>query len=126
MIMAEPELALVRRNLIRFGPIQTTPDHLERVGLSAERYARYLTAFDRLGLANGVARTETGVVFEAERESLLNGEVTKGYLYSNSEPRPLVSDLDSYVPAPTPDSPRPRFIAFRRLKGNWYLFKASG
>jgi hypothetical protein len=127
MIVADAPITMVRRHLIRAGnvTIYSPPQDLERVGLSAKRYARYIQLFDQLGLAEGVSRSDYNVWFAAESPSMLSGGVTKGYIYSLSEKTPLVPELDAYVPAPTAGARRPGFLVFKQLKPNWYIYRDS-
>jgi hypothetical protein len=97
----------------------------ERREMNPERYSEYMRRFKELGLDNGIIRDEQSVWFRAEVPSFSNGAVTKGYVYSLGELTPLVADLDGYVPEPTPDSRRPRFLVFKLLKPHWYLYKLS-
>jgi hypothetical protein len=103
-------------------PGATKTDH---GGMSKEKYAEYTELFKSLGLADGVLRNGQSVWFSAEARSWANGSVTKGYVYSTTELAPLVSDLDSYIPQPTPTSRRPGFLVFKIIKSNWYLYKRS-
>lgn len=129
MFAEDTRLTAVGRNWVRSGTIAlvSPPEKIERVGLTRERYDRYVKIFDALGIEAGVSRDEKGGIwFETTRPSLFNGDTREGYVYSPSPLTPLVIDLESYVPPATDDSPRPRFLVFKVLKGNWYLFKNSG
>jgi hypothetical protein len=128
MLLVDAQLTTVRRNLVRSGTttLESPPSGLDRVGLSAERYAEYLNLFDQLGLRDGVGRGDHGEVwFNAEHPSLFNWGPTKGYVYSASELTPLVPDLDSYSPQSTVESRRPPFLVYRALKTHWHLYKNS-
>jgi hypothetical protein len=94
-------------------------------GMDPNRFAEYMRLFEQLGLEDGIIRSDQSVWFGAEARSWRNGSVTKGYVYSTGKIGPLVPDLDSFVPQPTSESRRPRFLVFRILKPNWYLYKSS-
>ena len=93
--------------------------------MTTERYAEYIRLFELLGLQNGVTRSGGSVWFHAEARSWSNGSVTKGYVYSPEELTPLVPDLDSFVPEPTPTAKGLGFTVFRMIKPHWYLYKIS-
>jgi hypothetical protein len=101
--------------------VNSPPARLELVGLSRERYQKYVELFHSVGL-DGVFRGEGGVVFRVNNPTLWNGDSSKGYMYSLAEPTPCVSNLDSYVPA----SRAHPWRVYSRLKQHWYLYLAVG
>lgn len=127
MVEGDSHLTMIHRDQVREGSVTsaTPADDLGHVHLSAERYKKYLMLFDQLGLAEGVARSDRGIWFDAESPSYFNGDTAKGYIYARSDPGMVVGDLDSYVPAPTVNARRPGFIVFKHVSGNWYLYKSS-
>lgn len=128
MFVSDSEFTMIRRNLIRAAGVtlRSPPNGVEDVKMSPKRYEQYLKLFDIIGLDEGVDRDGAVMWFVVERPSFFNGDVQKGYIFSASAPSPLVPHLDSYVPQPTADSSRPRFLVFKFLKAHWYLFKISG
>lgn len=98
--------------------LNSPPEGLETVGLSPERYAKYLNMFRTLRVDGGIGRpSQGGFVFQSQRPSLLNGGTSKGYIYSIDAPIPCVDDLETYK------STSRDWIVFARLKGHWYLYK---
>ena len=127
MFTKDVQLTMVRRDLIRAGTVtlNSPPRDLQKVGLSEERYGTYIKLLNFLGLRTGIGRDEKGIWFEVDRPSYLNGDTTKGYIYSVSDLNPLTPDLDAYVPAATSTSRQPRFLVFKNLKGHWFLYRNS-
>ena len=128
MFASDSEFTMIRRNLIRARGVtlRSPPNGIEDVGMSLKRYEQYLRLFDIIGLDEGVDRDGAVMWFGVESPSFFKGDVQKGYIFSPSVPSPLVPDLDSYVPQPTANASRPRFLVFKFLKSHWYLFKNSG
>src|SRR5215469_2700180 len=60
MFVADTRLTTIRRNLIQSGPVRliSPPGDLDRVGLSPDRYAKYIRLCDSLGLQGGISRGE--------------------------------------------------------------------
>ncbi len=97
------------------------PADLDLVGMSKERYSRYLEVFHAVGL-DWVGHGDGGVTFRMDGPSFANGDSTKGYVYSLVDLVPCVDDLDSYVP-PRRDRP---WSVYSRLREHWYLYLEVG
>ena len=121
LFASDSQLTTIRRNLIMSSGVvlRSPPLDIEGVGLSQERYSAYVQLLDRLGLEVGVARSGSGIWFEAQGPSFANGAARKGYIYSDLELAPLVADLDARVPS---NLRRPGEVLFRRLNEHWYLW----
>jgi hypothetical protein len=125
MLSSDVGFVTISRRVIvtRTKTLNSPRSGLERVGLSPDRYAHYLQLFDALDLKGGVSRNENGIWFRAETPSVLNGDSTKGYVYSQTDRAPCVADLDAYVPPPNARDQYGGFVVYARLKPKWYLYK---
>ena len=86
------------------------------LGFSTQRWKEYQSLFSRLGLPAGILNYQPDVVmFLASTKGLVTGGSSKGYAYSLKEPSPIVDSLENV-------SFKTSRIAYKRLKGNWYLF----
>ena len=86
------------------------------LGFSRQRSDEYRSLFSKLGLTAGVLNYQPdSVMFLASTLGLVTGGSSKGYAYSLKEPEVIVDSLDNA-------SFSKSRIAYKRLKGNWYLF----
>lgn len=85
-------------------------------GLSNERWDEYRKLFRKLGLPTGISNLQPdGVMLFASSRGLVTGGSTKGYAYFLEDPPHIVDSLER---ASFKDSR----IAYKRLRGHWYLF----
>lgn len=95
--------------------------------LSAHRWNDYRARFDRLGISKGISKPLGGdyTMFMASTEGLLfNRGSSKGYVFSQSQLRPCVSDIDleSYEPPLWAAENKLSWIVYKPLKEHWYLY----
>ena len=96
------------------------------VGLTPARWADYKRLFDELSLSEGLVRTEDypgALLFIYRAKGLCTGGSSSGYVYSATEPHPLVT---SSVATAIESEGREKHIytvwVFRRLAPHWYAF----
>ena len=90
------------------------------LGFSTERWGAYRRLFSKLSLKSGILNYQPDEVrFLASTKGLVTGGSGKGYAFLIKEPSQVVASLDNHS---FKDSKRDINIAYRRLKGNWYLF----
>ena len=95
---------------------------LERLGMSRAKWNHYQEQLRKLGLAGGITKTEGRVEFRVDPGSILNGESYKGYEFRQTPPETILASLDKYRIS---DSDRTKFggwLAYKHLKGNWYMY----
>lgn len=90
-----------------------------QIGFSKQRWDRYRSLFNKVGLKAGINRTENDphtIFFMASTKGLAPGGSEKGYAYTSKEPVNLVESLDrTYnIQNNTP--------IFRKIKSDWYLY----
>lgn len=61
--------------------------------------------------------------FHAELPSILNGDSTKGYVYSPGTLSPVAEELDHYLPVPTSLDKYGGYVVFKAIKPHWFLYK---
>jgi hypothetical protein len=114
-------------NLIRIAPDFTWTDKSvawprpeSELGFSRQRWDEYRSLFRKLELKSGILNYQPDLVlFLASTKGLVTGGSMKGYAYSVKAPLLITESLDDYrFKAPIKDIN----IAYRKLKGNWYLF----
>lgn len=89
-------------------------------GFSDERWNEYKQLFPKLGKNNGILNYQPDIILViASSRGLVTGGSSKGYAYSPNEPSPILESLDNVS---FKDSQKEINIAYKRLKGNWYLF----
>jgi len=128
MFISDAGIMAITKKGIRTATVIVSPrDGLERVGLSPARYAQYIRLLEALGLEGGIVRGDNSTIwFGAETPSILNGDSTKGYVYSNAELTPCVTDLNSYKPGPAALNQHGGFVVFSLIKPHWYLYRQAG
>lgn len=90
------------------------------LGFSTERWNEYRSLFKKLDLKAGILNYQPDLVYlTASTQGLLTGGSGKGYAYSLKEPSPIVESLDNVS---FKGSEKSMNFAYRKLKGNWYLF----
>jgi hypothetical protein len=100
------------------------------LGFSTSRWDEYRELFSRLDLPVGLERAEPQdgiyVYFPVSTKGLGNGHGSeKGYAYLEKEVQPLLDSLDDESVAAfyARKKPEHRVTLYRRLKGNWYLYR---
>lgn len=92
------------------------PRPQSELGFSIERWEEYRTLFSKLGLSAGILNYQPeSVMLVASSQGLVTGGSSKGYAYSIKEPPHLVDSLENV-------SFKDSRIAYKRIKGHWYLF----
>jgi len=113
--------AMVRQDkkLVRVDTDWTDPTDPATAGVSAERIAEYRRRFQELGILRGFQAKHDPEYFTFIVNTVglgISGS-GKGYAYLEQTPDLIVKDLDTYK---SPDGRS--FLAYRQIKGNWYLF----
>ena len=117
------EMCNVDSHVLRIAPDFTWLDNNaawprpeSELGFSRQRWDEYRSLFLKLGLTAGVLNYQPdSVMFLASTRGLVTGGSSKGYAYSLKEPEVIVDSLDNATFSKSR-------IAYKRLKGNWYLF----
>ena len=106
------------------------PRDESKLGFSKERWDAYRDLFGRLSLPVGLERAEPGhgvyVYFPVSSRGLGNGHgSSKGYAYLEREVKPLLDSLNdaSVRDFYSREKPEHQLTLYRRIKGNWYLFR---
>ena len=97
----------------------------DNVGFSEERWAVYRDIFQKLGLGEGIARSQdypATVFFVAGARGLCTGGAADGYAFSTESPSPVVKSLRDGLMTEMQKSSKHYVIVLKRLKPNWYLF----
>lgn len=114
-------LAMIRSDskLVRVDQDWTEPSDPASVGVSPERLADYRRRLKSLGIERGFRSTGEGrqVLFIVSAVGLGISGSGKGYAWIEGVPQTLVENLDTYR-----DPGDHSFVAYRPLKGDWYLF----
>ena len=96
--------------------MQTDSGVKKNVGLTEDRWQEYRVLFKKLGLKEGLERTDTVpsalLLFSYCEGSAIDADC-KGYAYSEEPLSPLMTSLDE---------PRPGYV-FKQLCPNWYLVR---
>ena len=96
--------------------MQTAPGVKKNVGLTVDRWQEYRVLFKKLGLKEGLERSDTVpsalLLFSYCEGSAIDADC-KGYAYSEEPLSPLMTSLDE---------PRPGYM-FKKLCPNWYLVR---
>jgi hypothetical protein len=96
--------------------MQTDSGVKKNVGLTADRWQEYRVLFKKLGLKEGLERTDaipSALLLYSSCEGSAIDADCKGYAYSEKPLSPLGTSLDK---------PRPGNV-FKQLYPNWYLFR---
>jgi hypothetical protein len=90
------------------------------LGFSKQRWDEYRSLFSKLELKSGVLNYQPDLIlFIASSKGLVTGGSSKGYAYSVKDPPLIVESLDNYS---FKDSDKDINLAYRKLKGHWYLY----
>lgn len=114
------EMASVDKALDRVDENWTMPDDTKTVGVSPERLANYRRLLRDVGTPRGfqVSQGRDGFNFFFWLQgSAISDDMDKGYAYRTTPPASTVQTLDG-IRAESRDG----FIAYRHVRGNWYLF----
>lgn len=89
-----------------------------RHGFSSERWKQYDRLFDALELKDGLSKPIGGDVTYLTSYSwgLPTSSVTKGYAYAGHDLFPLLESLDTIKDL------QGKKVAYKKLKGHWYLY----
>jgi hypothetical protein len=117
------EMASADKGLDRVDDSWTIPSDTRSVGVSPERLAQYRRMLGEAGTPRGfqVRRRQDGdnginFLFWLQG-SAVSDDIDKGFAYRIVPPATVVPTLDSIQPIS-----REGFIAYRHIRGNWYLF----
>jgi hypothetical protein len=91
------------------------------IPLSDARLDRYRKLLSRLHLLGGVLGGNRSVEFEVDPPSLMNGDSSKGIVYSEEPCSRVLDDLDSYE-AEGRDRSSSGFMVYKRLRPHWYIY----
>jgi hypothetical protein len=101
------------------------PTENELGGIAKERWSKYLTLMKSAGIGQILKGKGDSVTFKINRESLVNGDRSKGITYSVVPLAPLKPSLDGFRPSPNMVDSHGGFVVYRELKPHWYLYLAS-
>jgi len=90
----------------------------QKRALSPERWERYRVLFKKLGLAWGMKREGTALIYCASAEGMVTAGSEKGYVHS---PTPL-PDFGAPLDSDKVRSVRPNETVVRPLGDGWYLY----
>ncbi|HEV7683811.1 MAG TPA: hypothetical protein VGO68_16905 [Pyrinomonadaceae bacterium] len=110
-------------NVVRIAPDFTWltnnaawPRPQSALGFTSDRWEAYRTLFSKLDLPAGIVNYQPDtIMFLASTRGLVTGGSAKGYAYSIKDPVPIVESFENV-------SFKDSRIAYKRLKGHWYLF----
>jgi|SRR5579862_437546 len=107
--------------MTRIAPDFTYPSD-KQVSFPMQRWDEYRALFRDLGIDLGMNRLDRndGVMLIVSATGIVGRGTAKGYAYSTKQLEPTVDSLDTAMPRPCVG--RKNCIAFKLLKGNWYLF----
>lgn len=88
--------------------------------ITDERLLRYREKLARLGIDNGIHRDSAkSIRFIVTSRGFPSTTHSKGYLYADETPEPLVDSIDDFV------SSRKQFPVYQHIESNWYLVYES-
>jgi hypothetical protein len=93
----------------------------EHHGLSEERWIQYQGLLSELGI-EGVASDARRASFRIDLPSIQNGDSDKGFLYSETPLEPSAADLDGYKISPSTRTKYGDYLAYKKIRPNWYLY----
>jgi hypothetical protein len=114
-------LTISRTGVVTQNSIDRGEEGAEREGMSKDRWTDYQQLFSPLNL-QALGRSEGRILFEVDATSMWNGDSEKGVEYSQVQPTPIVSSLDSINSADIKRDKYGGFSAYKALKGHWYLY----
>ncbi|WP_114953421.1 hypothetical protein [Sphingosinicella terrae] len=121
MVREEPHVTRVARDFIRVGDRQDVPYEERSRYLPDERYAHYLTLFDRLRLEAGVQRNRDGSVgFLRSTSGLVTSGSSKEFVWAEAIGLPVLAPDDGRS-LEEACSPRSGCQAARRIAPQWYI-----
>jgi hypothetical protein len=86
------------------------------LGFSNQRWEDYRRLFNKLSLPAGILNYQPdSVMLLASTRGLVTGGSSKGYAYAVKDPSPIFESLESV-------SFKDSRIAYKRIKGHWFLF----
>jgi hypothetical protein len=91
-------------------------EFIKNEGLSGDRWQEYRVLFKKLGLAEGLGRTQaypSAILFYVYCEGSAIDADCKGFAYSETQLAPLATSLNTM---------RPGYV-FEQFYPNWYLFR---
>jgi hypothetical protein len=95
---------------------------MKRAGLTAEHWERYTRQMKALGVLR-ITQSDEQVVFKVDRNTVMNGDSEKGYVYSLNVPsRHRKESLDGYRLSRGDMDEDGSVYIYRPLCGHWYLF----
>ena len=111
--------------MTRIAPDFTWPGG-KQVSFSTQRWDEYRALFRDLGVDLGMNRLDRndGVMLIVSATGIVGRGTAKGYVHSTKRLDPIVDSLDMGMPRPCVG--HKDCIAFKPLKGSWYLFYEIG
>jgi hypothetical protein len=98
----------------------------EDIGFSEARWNEYRALFNKMGLAEGMIRTEDfpgAILFVARVKGLCIGGSSAGFAYSEAVLSPIVASVEDALKEELRKDPKKHGdYVFKRLKANWYAF----
>lgn len=88
-------------------------------GITHKKIKDYRKRMEKLGIKRGfsVYGYQGEIKLITSAQGLVTGGSSKGYVYRETEPKPLVDSIDHYR-HPNPHS----YSIYQKIKPNWYLF----
>ena len=120
------QMFLADKELGRVAPDFTRPEDPTKVGVTAERIARYRQLLRSAGVASGIEgyAPKAQIWFHVSSRGLSISGSSKGIVWRSAPPDQtdlLVEDLDAFLAKTFPGHPK-SFTAYQRLEGDWYLY----
>ena len=105
------------------GPLSTQIGlaNVDRLGLPKERWIRYQKQLQDLGIVMAF-QGSGGVALKVDSESLLNGDSSKGYEYTEVPPEHLKRSLDGYRLSQNDRDISGNYSVAKQIKGHWYIY----
>ncbi len=103
----------------------SSQDYLSNSGIPQTRVGEYQKSCRKLDLPRGITIYENAEVIEftVSTQGLTVGGSSKSYIYRQTPPENVVTDIDAYRNNPQINRGYP---VYRHIKGNWYLcFEAN-
>ncbi|MGA3242514.1 MAG: hypothetical protein ABSG03_40240 [Bryobacteraceae bacterium] len=124
-VQADEKLTMIGPHEICYaGRTLSVPSDLseiERLGLTAQRWADYQRQLRELGLAL-VTKSDGGVEFRVDIGSFLNGDSYKGYEYNSHPAEHPKASLDGYRTSENDRQGSGGYYVSKPLQGSWRLY----
>lgn len=126
-VEGDSKLTMIGPGCLRYGgrQVKVYGDDISPIytaGFSQEAWIGYQKQLGALGLKGGVLKSEGRVEFRVDPGSIANGDSYKGYEYRATPPQRLRESLDGFRISEGDRSQFGGYVAYKHLKGRWYLY----